>query len=119
MLFCSTQDLFNNVMQNNIRKNQNEQIPSEQGRADQIVINEADVNYAIKKLSLYDDCYSKGIVTVFTDYLKHKDFKQMRDELETVPQVKKPSWLLWDIDTNMGFLDVIYPVTEEGGHDEK
>jgi hypothetical protein len=33
MLFCSTQDLINNVMQNNIRKTQNAQIPSKEGRA--------------------------------------------------------------------------------------
>jgi hypothetical protein len=36
MLFCSTQDLILIVMQNNIRKTQNTQIPSVQGRAAEV-----------------------------------------------------------------------------------
>lgn len=105
-------------MQNNIRKNENRQIPSEQGRAAQITINEADVNYAIQKLSHFKDCYSNGIVQVFRDYLKHQNFKQMRDELEKVPQSGLPSDVQWDIDTNMGFMDVIYPEAQKGACDE-
>jgi hypothetical protein len=115
MLVRSTQDTLFNVMRTNISKNQNKQIPSEQGGAVQITINEDDVNYAIKKLSLYDDCYSSGIVAVFNDYLKHKSFRQMRDELETVPETNLPPDLLWDINGNMIFLEVIYPVIKEGG----
>jgi hypothetical protein len=117
MLFCSTRDLFNNVMQNNIRKTQNNQLPT-QVVADQITINEDDVNYAIKRLSHYDDAYSKGIVMVFTSYLIHKNYQRMRDELETVTVSGPPSWKLWDINANAGFLDVIYPeVVQKGGRD--
>jgi hypothetical protein len=72
-----------------------------------IKINENDVKYCIKKLSNYDDCYSSGIVSVFKHYLEHKDFKQMRDELETVPHSHHN---LWDISARMFFLEVIYPV---------
>lgn len=105
-------------MQNNIRKNQNKQIPSEQGRAAQITINEDDVNYAIKKLSLYDDCFSREIVAVFSHYLEHKDFNKMKDEFDAVPETTLPPYLLWDVDTNMGFMDVIYPDAEKGAGDE-
>jgi len=74
-----------------------------------IRINEDDVKYCVKKLSNYDDCYAKGIVSVFRHYLEHKDFKQMRDDLETVPHVNEVVHNLWDINARMGFLEVIYP----------
>jgi hypothetical protein len=105
-------------MRTNIRKNQNNQLPT-QVEAVQITINEDDVNYAIKKLSLYDDSYSRGIVTVFTSYLSHKEFKKMRDELDEVPRVNVSTYKLWDFSTHAGFLEVIYPVTEKGGCDDK
>jgi hypothetical protein len=114
MLFCSTQDLFNNVMQNNIRKTENNQLPA-QVEAVQITINEDDVSYAIQKLSLYDDPCSRGIVTVFNSYLKHKDFKRMQEELEAAPESELPPHLLWDINANIGFSSVIFPFIEKGG----
>lgn len=104
-------------MQTNKSKNRTSQLPT-QVEAVQITINEADVNYAIKKLSLYDDCYSNGIVTVFSSYLRHRDFKKMRDELETVPQGDLPSDITWDFSANAAFLEVIYPETEKGAGDE-
>ncbi|MCD0490589.1 hypothetical protein LPB86_20290 [Pedobacter sp. MC2016-14] len=74
-----------------------------------IKINESDVKYCIKKLINYDDCYSNGIVTVFKHYLEHKEFKQMRDDLETVPHGHKALYNLWDVDARIVFLEVIYP----------
>lgn len=77
-----------------------------------------DVKYAIEKLSSYNDPYSTGIVKVFTDYLEHQDFKRMRDELETVLHPDRPSYKLWDINANCGFLEVIYPVqAKEAGNE--
>lgn len=73
-----------------------------------IKINEDDVKYCIAKLSNYDDCYSNGIVSVFKRYLEIKDFKQMRDDLETVPSPDN-TFHTWDMNTHMGFLEVIYP----------
>jgi hypothetical protein len=88
--------------------------------SNQITIDEDDVNLAVRKLSCYKDHYSTGIVAVFERYLKHKNFNQMRQELEEIPQSDSPQFdlppdLLWDINTNMIFLEVIYPVTEKGG----
>lgn len=74
-----------------------------------IKMNEDDVMYCVKKLSNYDDCYANGIVAVFEHYLKHQNFKQMRDELETVPPINKGLHNIWDIDARIGFLEVIYP----------
>jgi hypothetical protein len=90
--------------------NSNTQTNQQQAGNEEIIINKDDVNYAIKKLSLYDDCYSKGIVAVFNSYLENKDFRRMRDELETVPRVEMASYNLWDFNTHAGFLEVIYPV---------
>lgn len=74
-----------------------------------IQINEEDVKYCIDKLSNYDDSYTKGIVSVFKHYLEQKDFKQMRDDLETVSPPDDAFHNLWDINARMGFLEVIYP----------
>jgi hypothetical protein len=60
MLFCSTQDLILIVMQNNIRKNQNEQIPSEQGRA-------AEVNASIKVKQETFQAASKPVKSISID----------------------------------------------------
>jgi len=92
-------------------KNQKRQIPAVAGRAErpEVIINEDDVNYTIKKLSFYEDHYSTGVVAVFNDYLLHKDYKRMRDELETVDPIGIPSHKLWDFNAHIGFLDVIYP----------
>ena len=79
-------------------------------------INVEDVNYAILKLSAYNDQYSTGIVKVFTDYLEHQDFQRMRDELETVPHLIAPSFKIWDINANIGLLEVIYPSEPKGGN---
>jgi len=76
---------------------------------EKIVINTEDVIYCINKLSIYEDCYSSGIVDIFKSYLEHKDFIQMRENLETVPHVNRPLHDLWDLDSRMGFLEVIYP----------
>lgn len=76
---------------------------------EKIIINENDLLYMISKLGIYDDCYSTGIVKVFKSYLEHKDFKQMRDNLETVLHDNRPLHELWDLDSRMGFLEVIYP----------
>ena len=74
-----------------------------------VEINENDVKYCIKILSNYDDCYSNGIVSVFKYYFEHKDVKQMRDDLETVPHPHKAFHNLWNINARIGFLEVIYP----------
>jgi hypothetical protein len=76
---------------------------------EKIIINENDVLYMLDKLGIYDDCYSTGIVEVFKSYLEHRDFKQMRDNLERVPQDNRLLHELWDLDSRMGFLEVIYP----------
>jgi hypothetical protein len=95
-------------------KNQNNQFPA-QVEAGKITINEDDVNYAIQKLSLYNDPCSRGIVTVFNSYLMHKDFKRMQQELDAAPDSDLPPHLLWDINANIGFSSVIFPFIEKGG----
>lgn len=79
-----------------------------------IKINEDDVHYAIKRFSGYNDAFANGIVNVFNNYLEHKDFKLMRNALETVPTLKEPLCLIWDLNTKANFLEVIYPVTKGG-----
>lgn len=83
----------------------------------QVRINVSDVNYAIEKLSSYDEPYSKGVMNVFQNYLMHQDFFKMREELETVPQSTAPLWKQWDVNANIGFLEVIYPTDVKGGTD--
>ncbi|WP_157766493.1 hypothetical protein [Pedobacter ginsengisoli] len=81
------------------------------------LINVDDVNYALSDFKAYQDCYSTGIIEVFQSYLEHTDFLKTRGDLELVHQVSKPRYLLWDINTNISFPDVIYPIMQKGGQD--
>jgi len=76
---------------------------------DSTKINEDDVECCIKKLDSHKDAYTKGILIVFKNYLKHKDFKQMREELEKVEPSGNAFHNLWDINARITFLEVIYP----------
>lgn len=76
---------------------------------DTIKINVDVVEYCIESLINYDDPYTDGIVSTMKCYLEHKNFKKMRYDLETVPNVNVAFHNLWDINARLGFLEVIYP----------
>lgn len=101
-------------MQNEIRKTENNQIPSVQGGAEQNQIDVDDVNYAIRKISVYEDEYSKCVASIFRSYLIHQDFSKMKSELELAPKPSLVSVGIWEFNTYSGFLEVIYPSPKKG-----
>lgn len=74
--------------------------------------NQEDVNYIIKKLSDYSDLHTKKLVGILQDYLEHKNFNKLHEDifsLDALDLNEIPFHEIWDMNARMGYLEVIYP----------
>ena len=77
-----------------------------------VVFNIGDVRHLLKSLSGYCDPYTIAIKLAIRKYKTHKSLDKLHDDLEAISDLgKRPLHAMWDIDTRMSFLEVIYPAT--------